>query len=65
MSDETNEQKLEKIMDTDDTRARIYGMSQKQDVSYEIAESMFRTTLKQMLEDKNTDWSDFKVIEDE
>ncbi len=65
MSDETNEQKLEKIMDTDDTRARIYAMSQKQDVSYEIAESMFRATLKQMLEDKNTNLSDFKVIEDE
>ena len=52
-------------MDTSYARAKIYAMSQKQDVSYDIAESMFRSTLKQMLEDKNTDWSEFKVIEDE
>jgi hypothetical protein len=65
LSEESKEQRLEKIMDTSYARAKIYAMSQKQDVSYDIAESMFRSTLKQMLEDKNTDWSEFKVIEDE
>ncbi len=64
MSEETIEQKLEKIMDTSDTRARIFAMSQKQNVSYDVAESMFRTTLRQMLEDGNVDWSKFEVSKD-
>ena len=57
LSEESIEQKLKKIMDTSSTRAEIFAMSQKQNVSFDIAESMFRATMKQMLEDK-------KVVED-
>ena len=62
MSEESIEQRLKKIMDTSSTRSKIFAMSQKQDVSFDIAESMFRATIKQMLEDKNTDWSKFEVV---
>jgi hypothetical protein len=64
LSEETIEQKLDKIMDSSSTRSKIFAMSQKQDVSYDVAEIMFRGTMKQMLEDKNTDWSKFEVSKD-
>ena len=65
MSEESIEQRLEKLMDSSSTRSKIFAMAQKQDVSYDVAESMLRTTMKQMLEDKNTDWSKFEVVKDE
>jgi len=62
--DKSIEKRLKKIMDTPSTRAKIFAISQKQDVSYSIAESIFKGTVKQMLEDKNTDWSKFEVKKD-
>jgi len=64
LSKETIEERLEKIMNTSSTRAKIFAMSQKQDVSFDIAESMFKATIKKMLDDKNTDWSKFEVVKD-
>ena len=57
MSEKSIEQELEKLMDTSTTRSKVFAMSQKKGISYDVAESMYRATMKQMLEDK-------KVVED-
>jgi hypothetical protein len=64
MSEEPIEQRLKKIMDTPYTKEKVSNMAKKHDVPFGVAETMFKSTLRQMLADKNTDWSKFEVVED-
>ena len=63
MSEKSIKVKLDELINTTYAKEKISNMSKKFDVPIGVAESMFRSTLRQMLDDKNTDWSKFKVVE--
>lgn len=59
---EEHQKKLDEIMSSDYANRTIKHLAMDKDVSIEVAEILFKGTIKQMIEDKNTDWEKFKVI---
>ncbi len=54
------ELELEKIMNQNQTRKKIMRLAKKNDVSYETAKTIFESTLKEMLNNKEY-WSNIEV----
>jgi len=53
---------LNDIMNKKETKEKIKKIAKEKRVNYSLAESMFRTTLRQMIENKEY-WVDFEVID--
>lgn len=58
---DSQEEMLKEIMSNPDVKYKIRQMASEKEVSIEMATTLFEGTVRQIVEDKDTDWSKFTV----